>query len=816
MRKVIGILFHVSLVSMATSACQSCGLSQGPGTCTIGVLHRFSPFQDLFSNLRFMSSSKPAGKISNLKRANPSTIQDKFLVGYQGWFTCAGDGEPVDPGHHGWLHWFDCPLPDGGRPNTDLWPDVSDYSPSELYPAPGLKSADGEQMYLFSSRHPKTVQRHFHQMAEHGVDGAFLQRFLGQCDVERGTQGIRKIRDEVGERVKDAAEKEGRVFAIMYDISGVDSNRVLHIIERDWIHLLREKCILDSPNYLREKGKAVVAIWGFGFDKAGHTPELVRAVTSFIRSNTPGGAYIMGGAPSQWRTSEGDAERNPALLDVWLTEFDAISPWTVGRYSNEDEADRFTNERMKGDVELLKTRCESGLSKKIDYIPVVLPGGSGYNLSEGKWGLNGIKRNGGRFLWRQIYNACQLGTRIIYGAMWDEYDEGTAFLPVVPNKRLLPVHDKFPFLALDADGYDLPSDWYMRICGLATEGLHKVRLIEETFPVKELQDYWATRPISDGDNEITGCASSREGQRRDTGESSASQSYQAWLQAQQESKEDVPPPPYCLVEEGVTVLNPPDEHPTNALEPPAEAPSVAITAATEGISVLPAASSPSPSIGVHASSRPVIDDPVTSLTNDFGKQTISESTSFNSSSHPHHQRPNPSRPPTHQRPNLLSPNTQPHSFGMQNQGGSPRPPFHLAPGSVQSESSGPWSQAPWPPPEWKLPPQSASHNAQTAPIHDGLHRHGSSSSCTSESSYSSLGAPAHRPHSPVPGHSESSSQKFPTPMPTPGKPHYESPSSTPPVSISNDTFTFPTAHTSSPASSYPGQAGVYNGIRLQG
>ena len=29
-----------------------------------------------------------------LKKADPSTIQDKLLVGYQGWFTCTGDGEP--------------------------------------------------------------------------------------------------------------------------------------------------------------------------------------------------------------------------------------------------------------------------------------------------------------------------------------------------------------------------------------------------------------------------------------------------------------------------------------------------------------------------------------------------------------------------------------------------------------------------------------------------------------------------------------------------------------------------------------------------
>ena len=60
------------------------------------------------------------------------------------------------------------------------------------------------------------LKRHFHWMARHGVDGAFLQRFAGQCDLESGNEGIRRIRDEVGERVREAAEQEGRVFAIMW------------------------------------------------------------------------------------------------------------------------------------------------------------------------------------------------------------------------------------------------------------------------------------------------------------------------------------------------------------------------------------------------------------------------------------------------------------------------------------------------------------------------------------------------------------------------------------------------------------------------
>ena len=39
--------------------------------------------------------------------------------------------------------------------------------------------------------------RHFNWMAQHGVDGAFLQRFAGQCDLEGGNKGIRDQRDEV-------------------------------------------------------------------------------------------------------------------------------------------------------------------------------------------------------------------------------------------------------------------------------------------------------------------------------------------------------------------------------------------------------------------------------------------------------------------------------------------------------------------------------------------------------------------------------------------------------------------------------------------
>ncbi|KIY66195.1 hypothetical protein CYLTODRAFT_491661 [Cylindrobasidium torrendii FP15055 ss-10] len=473
-----------------------------------------------------------------LKRANPKTIHEKFLVGYQGWFTCAGDGEPVGPGHHGWLHWFNYPIPDGGRPNTDLWPDVSSYSPSELFAAPGLSFKDGQQAFLFSSRHPKTVQRHFHWMAEHGVDGAFLQRFAGQCDMESGdNSGIRRIRDEVGDLVMKAAEAEGRVFAMMYDVSGVSPDRIQRVLEQDWIYLIRQKGILDSPNYLREKGMPVLALWGFGFEDSRHTPRLLHDIIQSLRRLTPGGLYIMAGTPASWRTADNDADRDEGFLKVWLNEVDAISPWTIGRYGCEEDFERFAETRMKDDVDMLRRQSETG-GKKIDYLPVVLPGGSGYNLSEGKWTFNGMKRNGGRFLWKQIFHAKRLGVRSMYGAMWDEYDEGTAFMPCVAKTSDLPRCDKYDFLALDADGYEVPPDWYMRICGFAGEGLRSERRIHESFPYKELEDYWASRPrYDDGAQDALEAAAA------------AAAEYEEWTRTQTVPKDEPPPPPYSLEDE---------------------------------------------------------------------------------------------------------------------------------------------------------------------------------------------------------------------------------------------------------------------------
>lgn len=113
-----------------------------------------------------------------------STIQGKFMVGYQGWFTCGGDGPDIQPGHHGWRHWIDKPLKDGGRVTFEMWPSTRQYDEDELYELPGLSVIDAatgasRPAKVFSSRNEKTVRRHFRWMKEYEIAGGFLQRFLG-------------------------------------------------------------------------------------------------------------------------------------------------------------------------------------------------------------------------------------------------------------------------------------------------------------------------------------------------------------------------------------------------------------------------------------------------------------------------------------------------------------------------------------------------------------------------------------------------------------------------------------------------------------
>ena len=310
---------------------------------------------------------------------------------------------------------------------------------------------------------------------------------------------------------------------------------------------------------------------GFGFHERNHSPELVRAVTSFFRNSMPGGAYIMAGAPTHWRTSDSDADRNPAFVNAWMDCFDAISPWTVGRYSDQASADAFAADRIQGDVKFIGGWSTTH-GKRVDYVPVVHPGGSvccpavgvkgrltsirtkGFNLSNGQWTRNGAPREGGHFLWRQIYNARQFGAQIMYGAMWDEYDEGTQFLPAITRTADLPKDEsgRFTLIAYDIDGYDVPPDWYMRIAGYGSSLVKNERNNDNRFPEKILRE-WEPK-IEVRPSTVQHVVSSG------SGPSHRNVNVRTRVAAVSE-QEDPPPPPYTREPDNTAVLSPGPEPP---------------------------------------------------------------------------------------------------------------------------------------------------------------------------------------------------------------------------------------------------------------
>jgi hypothetical protein len=107
-----------------------------------------------------------------------TTLTNKFLMGYQGWFATPCDGYDI-----GWSHWSrgnKTPGPDPdlkGYLNFDSWPDMTEFAAGELC-ATDLKYANGTRAGLYSNANAQTVKRHFQWMETAGVDGVWKQRFI--------------------------------------------------------------------------------------------------------------------------------------------------------------------------------------------------------------------------------------------------------------------------------------------------------------------------------------------------------------------------------------------------------------------------------------------------------------------------------------------------------------------------------------------------------------------------------------------------------------------------------------------------------------
>lgn len=387
-------------------------------------------------------------------------IANKLIVGYQGWFGCPQDFE-ANP--H-WQHWFLGSV-DVRNLTVDMLPDIRTYDPDDLCDT-GIPKPDGTTVKVFSSQNRNVVDTHFKLMNQYGIEIAALQRFVQATTVP---EKLRRIDNVLG-HVRHSSARHGVKYLVTYDVSGTDPNKVTDLIRRDWLRLNREWAIVGDRSYLRVDGKPALQLWGFGFTDRPGDAENVRKLINDLRRGEGGfeKTYVIGGVPSGWRTLTGDSKSEVGWASVYRA-YDALSPWLVGRFSDNEEMTRQAQSTIKSDLIELT-------SSPILYIPVVFPGFSWFNMMtvkkfENKAVFNQIPRSCGKFLWNQVYSHMKLGVRSLYLAMFDEFDEGTAIHPSEPRMDKLPIGSNLLFL--NQDGCSLPADWYLRIANKASESLRK-------------------------------------------------------------------------------------------------------------------------------------------------------------------------------------------------------------------------------------------------------------------------------------------------------------------------------------------------------
>lgn len=390
-----------------------------------------------------------------------SGLEHRLIVGYQGWFGCPQD----TPGNTRWEHWFTKNNSGADDLAVDLLPSLGQFSEADLCPTQ-LRRADGSPIKVFSSQNPRVVNTHFRWMREHGIDGAAVQRFVGPLAIPP----LKSRSDRVLQNARAAAVANARVFYVTYDISGANANSVVADIRRDWQYLGRELKITESPRYLRVNGKPVLQLWGFGFSDRPGAPEAVAELIDDLKAgrNNLLAATLIGGVPTNWRTLDGDSQSDRRWAAIYRS-YDVLSPWSVGRFRDVAGIDRFVRERVLPDMAETKRLG-------IGYMPVVFPGFSWFNLQRGRGQkqiaiLNQIPRQCGNFLWQQIFRLLAARADMLYAAMFDEVDEGTALFPTEPHGERLPKGAQMAFL--NQDGCALPDDWYLRITGKAAYYLRR-------------------------------------------------------------------------------------------------------------------------------------------------------------------------------------------------------------------------------------------------------------------------------------------------------------------------------------------------------
>jgi hypothetical protein len=395
------------------------------------------------------------------------TLKGKVMCGYQGWFAAPGDGSG-----RGWVHYNG---PNGvfqpGVCTIDIWPDMREMDQDEKYPT-RFSHKDGSTAVVFSSYNRRTVMRHFAWMKEAGIDGVFLQRF--GTSVRRGK--ALHHRNVVTSNVQAGANRYSRTWAMMYDLSGLRKGEIESVVIRDWKQLIDLGRITQDKSYLYHNGRPVVAVWGVGFGgNRQYTLEECDRLVTFLKSDTSyGNNTVMLGVPFYWRTLVRDSTKNPLLHHI-IKKADIVCPWSVGRYRSPEDISHHVKYTVTPDMDWTQ-------ENRLDYLPVIFPGFSWQNLRKTQ-GLHKplaeIPRLKGQFLWAQAKGWKKAGAEMLYVAMFDEVDEGTAIFKCSND----PPVGESTFLTYDG----LPSDHYLWLVGKVGEMLRGEMQATEEMPKREMK-----------------------------------------------------------------------------------------------------------------------------------------------------------------------------------------------------------------------------------------------------------------------------------------------------------------------------------------
>jgi hypothetical protein len=284
-------------------------------------------------------------------------------------------------------------------------------------------------------------------MKEYGIDGAFIQRFAANTFKPFEFNNV----NVVFANCRAAANKYGRTYILMYDLTGTTAAQVDHIIND--IKLLVDKMgLAKDPAYLHHRGKPLIALWGCGFNKREYDSLDVARIIKFLKEDPTYGKFsVMLGVPTYWRIGKNDALDDKNLKEV-MKMADVVSPWSIGRFKTTEDASNNAQPMWTEDLKWCK-------EYNLDFLPVVFPGFSWFNMHGNNW--NSIPRLKGDFYWNMFLAAKRAGAEMAYVAMFDEFDESTNIFKCTND----PPVGESKFLTYE----DLPTDHYLWLTAQGTK-----------------------------------------------------------------------------------------------------------------------------------------------------------------------------------------------------------------------------------------------------------------------------------------------------------------------------------------------------------